>query len=257
MGGAAHRAACGCHDCRVRPHDGRRAGAAHGHRAVARPEPRRRHEGAENVRSARRPRRVPVVRVRRPFGTGARDRRAVDAPAEDDRGVHAGTVAGLRLRRGLVGGGARRRRERREHRTRPARERRRSPRAEGTAPLGRLAPSGDERDQRQVRRPVALHQRSCARPHRHGGSVGFPREADPAGAESPNLARRRVRDAEHRIRPYLVQGPRAESREPGTRADRHARGSPEQVRGSVPRLLHLREDRPEDRPDGPRKELPD
>ena len=85
----------------------------------------------------------------------------------------------------------------------------------------------------------------------------LPRQADPPGAQPADVARRHLRDARHAVRPHLVEGPGAEGveREPG--AERHARRSPEPVRGHLPRLLDVRQGRPEDRPDDPEGQLPD
>ena len=130
--GTAPRAR-GCRDHRgVRPAIGRRrAGPATRDRPVARAESRRRGPRDQDVRAARRPRRVHAVRVGRAFRPGARHRRPVDAAAEDDRRLHAGAVAGLRLRRGLVGEVAGRRRQR--QRPRAARRATATATATGTA----------------------------------------------------------------------------------------------------------------------------
>ncbi len=81
-------------------------------------------------------------------------------------------------------------------------------REEGPAALGRRASSGAQRDRRQVRRPLDLHQRSRARPHRHGRPVRLPHQAGHEGAEPADVARRHLRHAQHRVRPHLLQGAR-------------------------------------------------
>ena len=74
---------------------------------------------------------------------------------------------------------------------------RRQRRREGCAALGRCPPSRAERDRRQVRRTLALHQRPRPRPDRDGRPLRLPRQADSPGPQPADLARRHLRHARH------------------------------------------------------------
>ncbi len=95
----------------------------------------------EDLRADGKARRVHRVLVRRPERPGDRLRHPVDAHPQVHRRLHAGAVAGLRLRRRVEG------------RTRPGPDQRQGHH------LGRHAPPGDLRDERRLRRAVPVHQR--------------------------------------------------------------------------------------------------
>jgi hypothetical protein len=111
--------------------------------------------------------------------------------------------------------------------------------------LGRHAPPGDLRDQRQVRRPVPVHQRQ-GQPAPGGDRPA--RLRDQADRRQPDLqvrARRRLRHPEHRVR----HRGRAVRRAAGEQEVLPARG----VQREVPRRRHLLEVRPQGRPHRPKE----
>ena len=163
---------------------------------------RGRRRGVEGVREAGRARCVLRVPVGRPSRQHLRVRHPVLPPHHDDPGVHAGARGGLRLRRGFEGDA------RRTH-------------------VGRRAPPRPERDRRQLRRALAVHQRHGVRPHRPHRPRGLQDQADlRADPEPVGRARVPVPDPEHRVRVRGVallgagaEPPGAESRTtPGTSA---------------------------------------
>ena len=115
--------------------------------------------------------------------------------------------------------------------------------------MGRHASPGPVGDGGGLRRPVALHQRPGQRPHRDDRPGGLQDQTDRGHPEQPDLPRRRLRDAELRIRARVVDDAEADDRQ-------WIRG-PRGLRGRVPRGVELAGDRPADRSDRPGRELPD
>ena len=102
------------------------------------------------------------------------------------------------------------------------------------AGLGRHPPSGAVRDRRRVRRPLGLHPGPRQRPPGLRRAEGLQDQADRRHPQYPDIARWRLRDAQLRVHPHLLDDARGADRGRLRRARRVRRASSAASRRSWP-----------------------